>query len=31
MNREDSAPDTPPRAELRPRVVASPHGNRVDP
>ena len=31
MNREDSTPDTPPQAEIRPHVVASPHGNRVDP
>jgi oligopeptidase B len=31
MNREDSAPDTPPQADIRPHVVGSPHGNRVDP
>ena len=31
MNREDSAPDTPPEADIRPHVVASPYGNRVDP
>jgi oligopeptidase B len=31
MNREDKAPDTPPQAEIRSHVVASQHGNRVDP
>src|ERR1700691_1910500 len=31
MNREDSAPDTPPEADIRPHMVSSPHGNRVDP
>jgi oligopeptidase B len=31
VNREDSAPDAPPQADIRAHVVASPHGNRVDP
>jgi oligopeptidase B len=31
MNRDADAPDTPPRADIRPHVVVSPHGNRVDP
>ena len=31
MNREDSAPDNPPQADIRPHVVTSPHGDRVDP
>jgi oligopeptidase B len=31
MNTDAEASDTPPRADLRPHVVASPHGDRVDP
>ena len=31
MIREDSAPDTPPQADLRPHLVTSPNGDREDP
>jgi oligopeptidase B len=31
MNAEARTADTPPEAEVRPHVIASPHGDRVDP